>query len=154
MKVVVDSDVLIKLTKTGLKEIVVRLVDAYIPKRVQEETVTESKEYPDANEIQENIRTGKIHVAGSSMHDKGEIEALTLYKAGGFESIVSDDRKFLNDLERNNISYLTSSSLIVYLLYTKQLSKEDTIKYIDRLKMYISQEQYLIAVSEVLRWAK
>lgn len=154
MKVVMDSDVLIKLTKAGSKEIIVGLLNVFIPKRVQEETVIESKSYPDANKIQENIDSGKIRVAGPSKHDKGEIEALNLYGSGGFESIVSDDRKFLNHLERNNIPYLTSSSLIVYLLYANKISKEDTIKYIDSLKMHISRDQYLTARLEVLKWEK
>jgi predicted nucleic acid-binding protein len=152
MKVVADSDVLIKLTKTGSKEVIVSLVKIFIPKRVYEETVTESKGYIDANKIRENIKEGKIQVAGLSMCDKGEIEALKLYKSGGFELIVSDDKKFLNYLERNDIPYLTSSSLIVYLLYKNKISKEDTIKYIDNLKMYISKGQYLTAMSEVQRW--
>jgi hypothetical protein len=34
MKVVVDSDVLIKLTKTGFKEVIVSLLKIFIPKRV------------------------------------------------------------------------------------------------------------------------
>jgi hypothetical protein len=154
MKVVMDSDVLIKLTKAGSKEFIVKLLDVSIPKRVHEETVIESKGYPDARKIQENIESGKIRVAGPSKHNTGELEALSLYSSGGYESIVSDDRKFLNHLERNNIPYLTSSSLVVYLLYAKKISKEDTIKYIDSLKMYISRDQYLTAMSEVLRWEK
>ncbi len=154
MKVVVDSDVLIKLTKTGSKEVIVSLLKIFIPKRVYDETVTESKGYLDANKIRENIKEGKIQVAGLPGCDKGEIEALKLYKSGGFELIVSDDKKFLNYLERNDIPYLTSSSLIVYLLYKNKISKEDTIKYIDNLKMYISKGQYLTAMSEVQRWEK
>ncbi len=154
MKVVVDSDVLIKLTKTGSKEVMVSLLKIFIPKRVYEETVTESEGYVDANKIQENIKEGKIQVVGLSVCDRGEIEALKLYKSGGFKLIASDDRKFLNYLERNGIPYLTSSSLIVYLLYKNKISKEDTIKYIDNLKMYISKEQYLTAMSEVQRWEK
>lgn len=126
----------------------------YLSQRVHKETVIESKSYPDASKIEENINEGKIHVAEQSRHDKGETEALELYRSGGFESIVSDDKKFLNYLGRNNIPYLTSSSLIVYLLYKKRLSKEDTIKYIDNLKFYISREQYLTAQSEVQRWVK
>ncbi len=154
MKIVVDSDVLIKLTKTGSKEIIVSLMDVYIPMRVHEETVKESNGCSDAIKIQENVNKGKIHVAGSTKHNKGEIEALRLYRSGEFESIVSDDRKFLNYLERDNIPYLTSSSLIVYLLYRNRISREDTIKYIDNLKMYISNDQYLTAMSEVQRWEK
>ena len=134
MKIVMDSDVLIKLTKTGSKEIIVSLLEVFIPKRVHEETVIESEDCSDARTIQENINEGKIYVTGSSCHEKGEIEALRLYRSGGFELIVSDDRKFLKHLERFNIPYLTSSSLIVYLLYKKRLTKKDTAKYIDNLR--------------------
>ncbi len=154
MKIVVDSDALIKLTKTGSKEAIVGLLEVSIPKKVYEETVTESKGCPDANKIQENVNNGKIQVQGLLPHDKGEFEALKLYRSGGFELIVSDDRKFLNYLDRNGIPYLTSSSIIVYLLYKNKITKEDTIKYIENLKMYISKRQYLMAISEVLKWEK
>jgi peptidoglycan hydrolase-like amidase len=154
MKVVVDSDVLIKLTKTGSKEAIVSLLEVSIPMRVYEETVTESKGCLDAIKIQDNIDVGKIQVQGHSARDKGEFEALKLYRSGDFELIVSDDRKFLNYLDRNDIPYLTSSSIIVYLLHKNKISKEDTIKYIDNLKMYISKRQYLIAISEVQKWEK
>ena len=154
MKIVMDSDVLIKLTKTGSKEIIVSLLEVYIPKRVHEETVIESEGCSDARTIQENINEGKIYVSGSPCHEKGEIEALRLYRSGGFDLIVSDDRKFLNHLERFNIPYLTSSSLIIYLLYTKRLTKKDTTKYIDNLKVHISKDQYRTAMLEVQKWVK
>jgi len=126
-----DSDVLIKLTKIGLKEIIASMLEIYIPKRVYEETVIESKGYPDAEKIQENIDAENIHISGYSSQEKGEVESLRLYRLGGFELIASDDRKFLNSLEKYNISYLTSSSLIVYLFHNKRLTGKDTIKYID-----------------------
>jgi predicted nucleic acid-binding protein len=96
MKIVMDSDVLIKLTKIGAKEIIVALLEVFIPKRVSEETVTESGVSPDVITIQQNINEGKINVSESSRHDKGEIEALNLYRLGKFELIASDDRRFLN----------------------------------------------------------
>jgi hypothetical protein len=115
MKVVADSDVLIKLTKTGSKEIIVSLLEVFIPKRVHEETVIESEDCSDARTIQENINEGKIYVTGSPCHEKGEIEALRLYRSGGFELIVSDDRKFLKHLERFNPHFaLTLQSIIFF----------------------------------------
>lgn len=59
MKIVMDSDVLIKITKTGSKEIVVNSLEVIIPKRVHEETVIESEDSPDARTIQENINEEK-----------------------------------------------------------------------------------------------
>jgi hypothetical protein len=154
MKIVMDSDVLIKLTKIGFKETIVAHLEVFIPRRVLEETAMKSRGCPDAITIRENINGGKIHVSESSSHDKGEIEALNLYRSGGFELIASDDRRFLNYIEKNNIPYLTSSSLIVYLLYKQRLSKKDTIKYIDSLKVHISKDQYRTAMSEIYRWEK
>jgi len=152
MKIILDSDVLIKLTKTGLKEIIVGLLDVSIPKRVYEETVLESKGYSDAIKIEENIKRGNINVKGLSGTGKGEIEALGLYGSGGYELIASDDRRFLNCLERDQVPYLTSSSLFIYLLHKNKISKEDTIKYIDLLKLHISKGQYQTAMSEGLSW--
>ncbi len=50
MKVIMDSDSLIKLTKSKVKEIVVENMDVYIPVKVYEETVTKPKKegFPDA----------------------------------------------------------------------------------------------------------
>jgi len=135
-----DSDVLIKLTKIGSKEIIAGMLEIYIPKRVYEETVLESKGCPDAEKIQENIDAGSIHVSESSSQEKGEVESFRLFRLGGFELIASDDKKFLKFLEKCNIPYLTSSSLIVYLF--------------DSLKAHISNDQYSTAISEVLRWER
>jgi hypothetical protein len=138
MKVVMDSDVLIKFTKTGCKEAIVSLLEVSIPDKVYEETFIEPKGCLDAIKIQENIDNGMIQVQGLPSRDKGELEALKLYKSGGFELIASDDRKFLNSLDQNGIPYLTSSSMVVYLLYNNK----------------ISQRQYLAAMLEVLKWVK
>ena len=46
-----DSDALIKLTKSGAKELITENFDVTIPERVYEETVTQAVGYPDAQEI-------------------------------------------------------------------------------------------------------
>lgn len=154
MKIVMDSDVLIKLTKIGSKEIVGSHLDLSIPRKVSEETAMASRSLADAKLIQRNINEGIIHVSESFSHERGEVEALNLYRSGGFELIASDDKRFLNYLERNNIPFLTSSSLLVYLLYKNKLSKNDTIKYINNLRPHISNAQYSAAMSEVEKWEK
>jgi len=154
MKIVMDSDVLIKLTKIGSKEIVGSHLDLSIPRKVSEETAMSSGSFADAKLIQRNINEGIIHVSESFSHERGEVEALNLYRSGGFELIASDDKRFLNFLERNNIPFLTSSSLLVYLLYKNKLSKNDTIKYINNLRPHISNAQYSAAMSEVEKWEK
>ena len=44
MKVIMDSDSVIKLTKAKAKEIVLKNVEAYIPPKVVEETIEVPKE--------------------------------------------------------------------------------------------------------------
>ncbi len=64
MKVIMDSDSLIKLTKARAKEIVLKNTEAYIPPKVFEEVVKIPKEegYPDAFLIEENIEKGLLAI--------------------------------------------------------------------------------------------
>jgi hypothetical protein len=154
MKIVMDSDALIKLTKSGAKELIVNCFDVSIPERVYEETVIEAKGYPDAEEIDRNIKTEKIEVKEAIKAAKGEMAVLDLYRRGEYSFLVSDDSRFLKYLAAIGIPYLTPPFLIIYLLHKQAVSKPSAEKYIDNLKMYISEDEYLIAIEEVLRWAK
>ena len=154
MKIVMDSDALIKLTKSGAKELITENFDVTIPERVYEETVTQAVGYPDAQEIDRNVGARRIEVKKTSRAERGEMAVLDLCKRGGYDLLVSDDNRFLKHLAADGIPYLTPPFLIIYLLHKKILSKLHAEKYIDNLKMYISEDEYLIAIEEVLRWAE
>lgn len=154
MKIVMDSDALIKLTKSGAKELIAEFFEVSIPRRVYEETVIEAEGYPDAKEIDKNVKAKKIKVKEASRATRGEMAVLDLYKRGDYDLLVSDDNRFLKQLTANGIPYLTPPFLIIYLLHKKALSKLYAEKYIDNLKTYISEDEYMIAIEEVLRWAK
>lgn len=154
MRIVVDSDALIKLTKSGAKELIAGCFDVVIPERVYEETVTEAEGYPDARVIEGNIEAKRIAVKEASQEERGEMAALDLYGRGDYDLLVSDDSRFLKHLAANGIPFLTPPFLIVYLLHKKKISKKCAENYIDNLKMYISEEEYLTAIEEVLRWVK
>ncbi len=76
MKVVMDSDCLIKLTRAKAKEIVLRNVEAYIPPKVFEETVTIPKEegYPDAFIIEGNQKNGLLFI--ENIKDDKDVEEM------------------------------------------------------------------------------
>ncbi len=152
MKLIMDYDALIKLTKAGAKELIAKWFEISIPAKVYQETVIESEGFPDAKEIDKNVEAKKIQVLESSMDDKGEMAVLNLYRNEDFDFLVSDDKKFLKYLYAKGIRYLTPSSLIIHLFYRKVLLKDEAEKYIDDLKIYISEEEYLTAIQEVLRW--
>lgn len=64
MKVIMDADSLIKLTKAKAKEIVIKNIEAYIPPKVFEETVEIPKEegYADAFLILSGNRGGEVEI--------------------------------------------------------------------------------------------
>ncbi len=156
MKIVVDSDALIKITKAGLKELIVNNLEVAIPRKVYEETVEipKTKGFPDALEIEKNVSTGRISVKETSKGEKGEHEVVNLYQSGDYSAVVSDDRKFLKQLDRMGIPYLTPASIIVYLFYRKILTRDEAIAYIEGLRKYISDEEYLISIMEVKKWER
>jgi len=163
MKVILDADSLIKLTKAKVKEIVLKNMEAYIPPKVFEETVEIPKEegYPDAFLIDENLKKGLLAVEkikenkeAEAMIAKlrmrgGEADVFRLYKSGDFDVVSSDDGKFLEMLDGLNVPYITPSALIVFLFKKKVLSREDAESYINNLKEMISDEEYYLAIREV-----
>lgn len=163
MKVIMDADSLIKLTKAKAKEIVIKNIEAYIPPKVFEETVEIPKEegYADAFLIEENLEKGllaiKKHEEDKEVEEMigrlrirgGEADVFRLYKSGDFDAVSSDDSKFLEILDSLDIPYMTPSALIIYLFKKKVLSREDAESYINNLKEMISDEEYYLAVREV-----
>jgi len=163
MKVILDADSLIKLTKAKAKEIVLKNMEAYIPPKVFEETVQMPKEegYPDAFLIDENLKKGLLAVEKIEENKEaealitklrirgGEADVFRLYKSGDFDVVSSDDGKFLEMLDGLNVPYITPSALIVFLFKKKVLSREDAESYINNLKEMISDEEYYLAIREV-----
>ena len=165
MKVIMDADSLIKLTKAKAKEVILKNIEAYIPPKVVEETVETPKEegYPDAFLIEANLNLKKGLLEVGEIEEKEEVEEMIdrlkikggeadvfrLYKSGSFDAISSDDGKFLEILDALDIPYLTPSALIVHLFKMKGLSKKETETYINELKEMISDEEYYLAIREV-----
>lgn len=163
MKVIMDADSLIKLTKAKAKEIVLKNIKAYIPPMIFEETVEISKEegYADAFLIERNLKNGLLEVGKIEENEEveemisrlgikgGESDVIRLYRSGGFNVISSDDGKFLGILDALDVPYMTPSSLIIYLFRRKVLLREDAITYINNLKEMISDEEYYLAMKEV-----
>ena len=65
MKLVIDSDSLIKLTKAGAKVKVLSNMEVYIPPMVMSETTQHKDKFIDALIIHENIEKGFLKVKNS-----------------------------------------------------------------------------------------
>ena len=159
LKVVLDSDGLIKLAKAGVLKRVVEAWDCYIPRAVYEETVERGKEeaYPDAEEIERIIR-GRGHVrkpskehpqakevlalAGARSLGRGEREAIYLFFMEEADMIISDDRAFLAVLERAALPYLPPALALVELARWKGIGIEEALGALKKLKGLIKTEVY------------
>ncbi len=155
MKLVMDSDSLIKLTKAGAKEIVLSNIEVFIPPSVENETTGGKEKFPDALRIHENINKGLLKVKNppnnsfvKSLGIKGgEAQVLMLHDSSS--AVSSDDAKFLDLLENLNIPYLTPASIIVFLLKKGAIKKDESRKLLGNLKEFVSDEEYHLAMDEV-----
>jgi hypothetical protein len=152
MKVVMDSDCLVKLTKAGAKAEVVSGMEVHIPSLVKTETVDEAKGkgYQDGIIIERNIAKSRLRVVKPGKKaviatTKGETDVVSLFLNGGYDAIASDDRRFLKKLESANIPYLTPAACLVYLHSAKKIAKFAALELLESLKPFISKEEYATA---------
>ena len=151
-----DTDALIKLAKSSLKELIVSNISVAIPASVSNESVREGKAkgYSDALLIGKNIRDGKINVVkakkkeakmmmikGLQLHS-GEADCLYIFAQGSYDTVVSDDRKFLDIIDTIGIPFLTPSALVVYLYKSGKISISAANECLEKLRAMISREEY------------
>ncbi len=149
-----DSDCLVKLTKSGSKEAIVSAMEVHIPPLVKKETVDEAKErgYQDAFIIEENIDKKVLQVVKHQWKKspaisatKGEAEVISLYHGGNYDAIASDDQRFLKRLEAANIPYLTATACLIYLHKNKRVERSAAVEMLESLKPFISRDEYAVA---------
>lgn len=145
MKVVMDSDALIKVTKASVKDVVVSNIEVFVPGEVKREVVDEGKAkgYPDAIIIEDNIRKGKIKVMDTrsdeltesvigSLHLLGgEADSFRLFKQGNYDAITSDDQRFLDLVDGLSIPFTTPTSLLLYFSTYGKLGRSPSGRHVD-----------------------
>lgn len=160
-----DSDALIKITKSSVKEMVLSNISTDIPKKVEQETVDDGKKsgHPDAVVIERNIQAGKIKVRETRSSDVseriiaslnisgGESDSLRLFSnnRGNYDCIITDDQKFIDLIDGLEIPFLTPSALLVYLVNQKRVSPDQALQYLDKMKPMISKEEYILTKEEL-----
>ena len=154
MRVVMDSDCLVKLTKAGAKNAVTKSMEVHIPRRVMMETVREGKRrgFQDALEIEANIKKRWLRVIALMKRGRfplasgaGEAEVLSLFRRGGYDALASDDQRFLKKLETVGIPYLTPTACILYVYLSGTNTKKEAFQLLQQLRSFISAEEYEMA---------
>lgn len=156
MNLAIDTDALIKLTKSSSKGTIGTAFTVLVPSEVQREAVQQGKAggFPDALRVEENIEKGVLTVRKPKRSPRteaivkdlrlsgGEADALRLHRSGGVDLIVSDDRRFLQILEAVGIPYTTPGLLIAALSRMGKLPREEALVHLEKLEAFISEEEY------------
>lgn len=151
MKMLMDTDCLIKLTKSTLKELVCGNFSVIIPQIVKEEVVDNAKGHPDAAIIKGNIETGLLTINKMrSSAQKGEDAVFAIFHQGKFDAVCSDDKRFIKRLRLFDIPYITPSVFIAILLKKGKLTIKEAHKKLDSLSPFVSEDEYY-AVKLVLK---
>jgi len=163
MRIVMDSDVLIKVTKASIKDLIASNFEVHIPSEVKKEAVDEGKlgGYPDALAIDENIVQRKLKVAETRRVEAieelikslsllgGEADSVRLFRQGNYEAIASDDSRFIQLVQGLGIPYMTPSALLIHLWKSKAIPRQEARRYLDKIREFISSEEYLASIDEL-----
>src|SRR4030043_1807741 len=137
MKILMDSDCLIKLTKAGLKEYICQRYEVTIPAIVKKEVVDagKSKGFPDAELVEKNIQKDILQVAGkeSLPHIKGDQALIEVFKRGRYEAIATDDAKLIRLLRSTGLRFILPGLLIYSLYQRNNIDKLTALNWLDKL---------------------
>lgn len=146
MKLLMDADCLIKLTKAGLKEEICRRFRVDIPSIVKKEVVDagKSKGLSNAELVEKNIQNGIIRVTGKkvSAHVKGDRALIEIFKQGQYDVIATDDAKLTRLLKSMSTPYILPGLLIYSLYQTDIINKETALHWLEKLSDLISEDEY------------
>jgi rRNA-processing protein FCF1 len=148
MKILMDADCLIKLTKAGLKEFICQHEKITIPGIVRREVVDAGrlKGHVDADLVDKNIRNGLIALASEAAlnRGKGDQALIATFNQGRYAAVATDDAKLIRILRATGIPFVLPA-LLIYAIYNKDLIDQETgLNWLDRLSPFISEEEYSV----------
>ena len=149
---IIDTDSLIKLTKSSIIKEVCKYFTCFITEEVYNEAVVKGKEglYQDAFEIEKLIKNNLIKVKKldekkitlSNNLGEGEKSTFMLYKKLKNLTIVSDDNTFINFLIEEDAEFIIPTDFITLLKKLNKINMKKAIIYLDNMKPYIKSKVY------------
>ncbi|KAB2945334.1 MAG: hypothetical protein MPEBLZ_02409 [Candidatus Methanoperedens nitroreducens] len=159
MRILLDTDASIKLTKINVMEIVASGFDVILTEQVYKEQVTAGlkRNLPDAKRMEKLVHEGKITVSeviGKSSVENfrlgaGEKSVLDYYLANDMDLIVSDDEAFLRMLDIYEIPFTPVAGIILMCVMNGLFNKEKGLKYLELLKPMIKEEHMFFIKSKI-----
>ena len=160
VRILLDADASIKLTKVGVIETFVSGFEVILTSEVYDEHVTAglNRNYPDAKEMDKLVSDGKVIVAevGNDPHvydnfrlGRGEKSVLNYFQVNDIDLIVSDDEAFLKILDQFGIPFSPVAGAILMCVIHKLIGKEKGLKYLESLKPMIKDEHMFYMKSKI-----
>ena len=160
MKILLDADASIKLTKIGIIEIFVSCFEVILTGDVYSEHVTAglNRNYPDAIKMNKLVSSGKVIVVEVAKYPtvydnfrlgRGEKSVLNYFVANDIDLIISDDEAFLKVLDRFRIPFTPVAGAILMCVLHKPINKEKGLKYLESLKPMIKDEHMFYIKSKI-----
>lgn len=145
MRIVMDSDCLIKLAKARMKEEVCRAYAVTIPAEVRREVVDQAAAHPESTVVKRNLESGVLaEAAEEARAGKGEDGALRLFRQGGYDAIATDDKRFVRKLRVLDVPYLTPGTLVFLMARDAHLSVTEAVARLHALSPLISEDEVAV----------
>jgi len=145
MKLLMDADCLIKITKAGLKELVANKDSVSIPEPVKREVVyaDKKKQCSDAFAVEKNIESKMIAVIDLPIQvEKGDQALIAIYREEDYDAIATDDTKLTRQLKALNIPFILPALVLYWLLKESKIDYKTALWALQQLSGFISEDEF------------
>lgn len=145
MKLLMDADCLIKLTKAGLKELIAENALIDLPETVKQEVVDAGKlkGCMDSFAVEQNIKSQMIKVIQSSGdYTKGDHALAALFDKETYDAVATDDAKLTRHLTAHGIPFILPGLIINHLKKEAKISLTTARWALDQLAAFISEDEF------------
>jgi rRNA-processing protein FCF1 len=146
MKLLMDADCLIKLTKAGLNEVVCDHDQVAIPEAVRREVVDEGRArgFADAEVVERNLQRGvrtTVTVGDPPQTAEGDDGLVEQYRDGGHDLVATDDAKLQRRLRGLGVPCVVPALLVYRLRRRGILDGEAARAALAALAPFISHDE-------------
>lgn len=145
MKLLMDADCLIKLTKAGLKGLIAENAVISIPETVKAEVVDAGKikGCADSLAVDQNIESQIIDVIESPLdYAKGDHALVALFDKEKYDAVATDDAKLTRGLRAHGIPFILPGLIIHQLQKEGRISAITSHWALDQLAGFISEDEF------------
>lgn len=145
MKLLMDADCLIKLTKAGLKELVCQHDAVVIPSAVEQEVVDagKAKGCADAFAVENNIANNALSVAEHPKgYASGDSALSGLFSKDCYDAVAIDDSKLTRQLRALGIPFMLPGLILYRFLKDGCIDKKTAVRALNQLSGFISDDEF------------